>query len=81
MTISQPRIFLYSLRNFDKILYLSFRGLILDENDNDDLILVLSEMKLFLIELINYCASKNLKGNLEVEYDVKILTETNVIYK
>ena len=37
MSKSLPRIYLYNLRNFDKSLFINLKGLILDENDNDDL--------------------------------------------
>jgi len=77
--MSKPRIWLYRLQNFDKNLFLYMKGLILDEPDNDSLILMLGEMKLFLQELINYY-NNNYEGK-DVIYNVKISSETNVIYK
>jgi len=78
MSKSLSRNYLYYLRNFDIVLYQSLRGLILDETDNDSIILVLSEMKLFLTDLTKHYRNKN---QSEVEYEVKITTETNVIYR
>jgi len=78
MSKSLPRNYLYYLRNFDTVLYQSLRGLILDETDNVSIILILSEMLLFLTDLTKYYINKN---QYEVEYEVKITTETNVIYR
>lgn len=56
------------------------KGLILDVNDEDDLILILCEMTLFLNELISHF-KENDRGNPEIEYEVKLLTDTNVIHR
>lgn len=79
MVTSKVKLYLQYLKNIDSQLYLYFRDMI-DENEHFTLTLILTELKLFIHELIDYFDS-NKSGIVEITYEIKITSSSNVIYK
>ena len=79
MVNSKIKLYLQYLKNIDAQLYIYFKDLI-DDNETFALSLILTELKLFLHEMIEYFED-NSSGYLEIPFEVKITSSTNVIYK
>lgn len=79
MTTSKVKLLLQYLRNIDATLCQYVKALI-DEHEIYSLTLILTELKLFLKEVIEYY-KKNIIGYMEIVYEHKIFNNTNVIHR
>ena len=79
ITSSKVRLLLQYLRNIDNHLCQYLKDLI-EEHEVYSLTLILTELKLFLREIIDYY-KKNIVGYMEIIYEYKIFNNTNVIHR
>lgn len=79
LTMSKVKILLQYLRNIDSQLYKYMKDLI-EEHEVYSLTLILTELKLFMREIIDYY-KKNIVGYMEIVYEHKIFNNTNVIHR